>query len=70
MQNARMPDATMPDATMQRAAILQAGNRHLKWPALDRLELALMAGCGICLAGFSASVLADVVTREVGHPWL
>jgi TRAP-type C4-dicarboxylate transport system permease small subunit len=29
-----------------------------------------MIGCGICLAGFSASVLADVVTREVGHPWL
>jgi len=70
MQDAPMPDATMQDAKMQRAAILQAGNRHLKWPALDRLELALMAGCGICLAGFSASVLADVVTREVGHPWL
>lgn len=65
-----MQRAPMPDATMQRPAILQPGNRHLKWPALDRLELALMAGCGICLAGFSASVLADVVTREVGHPWL
>ena len=50
--------------------ILQAGNRHLKWPALDRLEVALMAGCGLCLAGFSSSVMADVVTRGIGHPWL
>ncbi|GAC1346161.1 MAG: hypothetical protein NVSMB18_27600 [Acetobacteraceae bacterium] len=29
-----------------------------------------MALCGVCLAGFSATVLADVITREIGHPWL
>ncbi len=26
--------------------------------------------CGVCIAGFTASVLADVVTRTIGHPWL
>ena len=26
--------------------------------------------CGVCLAGFSATVMADVVTREIGRPWL
>ena len=60
----------MGDTTLQGGAIVQASNRHLKWPALDVLELALMVGCGICLAGFSASVLADVLTRSIGHPWL
>lgn len=49
---------------------VQSRDRHLKWPALDGLERALMVGCGVCLAGFSATVLADVVTREIGHPWL
>lgn len=55
---------------MQNGSIVQAGSRHLKWPALDWLELALMVGCGVCLAGFSTSVLADVVTRGIGRPWL
>lgn len=45
-------------------------DRHLKWPALDVLEHTLMVLCGVCLAGFCTSVLADVVTREIGHPWL
>ena len=45
-------------------------DRHLKWPALDGLEQVLMVLCGVCLAGFTASVLADVVTREAGRPWL
>ena len=44
--------------------------RHLKWPALDGLEWALMILCGMCLAGFTISVLFDVVTRTIGHPWL
>jgi len=48
----------------------QPASRHLTWPGLDWLERALMAGCGVCLACFSAAVLADVVTREVGRPWL
>ena len=50
--------------------IVQSSDRHLKWAALDGVERALMMLCGVCLAGFSSSVLADVVTREIGHPWL
>jgi len=49
--------------------VLQS-DRHLKWRSLDWLENALMIGCGLCLAGFALSVFCDVVTREVGHPWL
>src|SRR5215469_18960337 len=44
--------------------------RHLKWRALDRLELILMIICGLTLFGFSMSVCADVVTRIIGRPWL
>src|SRR5579871_554120 len=44
--------------------------RHLKWQALDRLELVLMMLCGILCFGFSMSVTADIVTRTIGHPWL
>ena len=44
--------------------------RHLKWRALDRLELFLMMVCGILCFGFSMSVTADIVTRTIGHPWL
>ena len=44
--------------------------RHLKWRALDRLELVLMMLCGILCFGFSMSVTADIVTRTIGHPWL
>ncbi len=44
--------------------------RHLKWRALDRLELVLMVLCGILCFGFSMSVTADIVTRTIGHPWL
>ncbi|MBV8650045.1 MAG: TRAP transporter small permease [Alphaproteobacteria bacterium] len=29
-----------------------------------------MVLCGLCLTGFSTSVLFDVVTRTIGHPWL
>lgn len=50
--------------------IVQTTGRHLKWRALDGLERALMVACGVCLAGFTSSVLADVVTREIHHPWL
>ena len=45
-------------------------DRHLKWRSLDRVEHGLMIGCGLCLAGFATSVFLDVVTREIGHPWL
>src|ERR1700752_5119 len=44
--------------------------RHLKWRALDRLELILMLLCGLLCFGFSLSVTADIVTRTIGHPWL
>ena len=45
-------------------------DRHLKWPVLDGLERLLMILCGVCLAGFSTAVFLDVLTREIGHPWL
>lgn len=45
-------------------------DRHLKWPALDRLEAALMVGCGVSIAGFSVSVAFDIATRTLGVPWL
>ena len=44
--------------------------RHLKWRALDRLELILMIACGVLLFGFSTTVMFDIVTRTIGHPWL
>jgi len=43
---------------------------HLKWPVLDRLELVLMMICGLLCFGFSLSVMFDIVTRTIGHPWL
>src|SRR5215813_12995614 len=44
--------------------------RHLKWRALDRLELALMTICGALCFGFSLSVTADSCSRVLGNPWL
>jgi TRAP-type C4-dicarboxylate transport system permease small subunit len=44
--------------------------RHLKWRALDRLELVLMLACGLILFGFSLTVCADIVTRTIGRPGL
>jgi len=44
--------------------------RHLKWRALDGVELALMILCGLLLFGFSSTVMFDIVTRTIGHPWL
>lgn len=45
-------------------------HRHLKWKALDPLENILMMLCGLSIAGFTTSVFLDVVTRELGRPWL
>jgi TRAP-type C4-dicarboxylate transport system permease small subunit len=50
--------------------LISQRQRHLKWPVLDRLETVLMALCGISLAGFTTSVMFDVATRTIGHPWL
>ena len=45
-------------------------DRHLKWRALDAVEASLMVLCGIAIAGFSLSVVGDVITRTAGVPWL
>ena len=50
--------------------LLLKRQRHLKWRALDPLEIILMILCGVLLFGFSTTVLFDIVTREIGHPWL
>src|ERR1700680_1448756 len=50
--------------------LLLKRQRHLKWRALDVLEMILMILCGLLLFGFSTTVLFDIVTREIGHPWL
>jgi TRAP-type C4-dicarboxylate transport system permease small subunit len=44
--------------------------RHLKWRAFDVVELILMILCGVLLFGFSTTVMFDIVTRTIGHPWL
>jgi TRAP-type C4-dicarboxylate transport system permease small subunit len=44
--------------------------RHLKWRALDGLEIVLMVLCGILLFGFCTTVIFDIITREIGRPWL
>ena len=54
---------------MSTPVVLQT-DRHLKWPAFDVLERALMILCGLCLAAFTVSTLVDVVMRETGHPLL
>ncbi|MBV8169185.1 MAG: TRAP transporter small permease [Alphaproteobacteria bacterium] len=50
--------------------LVLARQRHLKWRAFDVLELILMILCGVCLLGFSATTTFDIVTREIGAPWL
>ena len=50
--------------------LLLQRQRHLKWRALDPLEMILMILCGLLLLGFSTTVTFDIVTREIGHPWL
>src|SRR6266446_4609917 len=44
--------------------------RHLKSRALDPLETVLMILCGLLLFGFCTTVIFDIVTREIGRPWL
>ena len=44
--------------------------RHLKWRWLDPVENGLMILCGVAISGFSLLVLADIVTRAIGRPWL
>jgi TRAP-type C4-dicarboxylate transport system permease small subunit len=44
--------------------------RHLKWRAFDTLELVLMGLGGVLLFAFCTTVVLDIVTRTIGHPWL
>src|SRR5215475_3412176 len=53
----------------ERSLVLQR-QRQLKWTQLDWLESVLMMLCGVTLFGFSVSVVCDIVTREIGRPWL
>ena len=61
--------AAVTDFAANKALVLQR-HRHLKWPWLDWLEKTLMILCGVCLGGFTLCVFCDVVTRELGYPWL
>jgi len=49
---------------------VSARQRHLKWPRFDMLEAVLMVLCGVMLLAFSTTVMLDIVTRTIGHPWL
>src|SRR5258708_21217274 len=51
-------------------ALVLARQRQLKWKSLDWLESVLMMLCGFTLAAFCTSVVCDIVTREIGRPWL
>src|SRR5262249_6419645 len=44
------------------------GQRHLKWRALDPIEKVLLILCGVAITRLSLVVLADIVTRALGHP--
>jgi TRAP-type transport system small permease protein len=52
------------------SSFVSSRDRHLKWTGLDWLEALLYILCGFCIIGFSICVLCDVVTREIGRPWL
>ena len=53
-----------------RDKLVSQRQRHLKWRALDGLETVLMVLCGMLLFGFCTTVIFDIITREIGHPWL
>ena len=55
--------------TEDRSLVLKR-QRQLKWRALDWLETVLMVLCGFTLFAFCTSVVCDIVTREIGRPWL
>jgi TRAP-type C4-dicarboxylate transport system permease small subunit len=55
--------------TIAEKLVLQR-QHHLKWRSLDKLELILMMVCGLLCFGFSLSVMFDILTRTIGHPWL
>ncbi len=53
-----------------RSHLVSQRQRHLKWRALDGVEVILMILCGILLCGFCTTVIFDIITREIRHPWL
>ncbi len=55
---------------MDKPPLVIVRHRHLKWRALDPLEHILMILCGLSIAGFTTSVFLDVLTRELGAPFL
>ena len=50
--------------------LLSRRQTHLKWRSFDVLELALMGLCGILLFAFCSTVIFDIITRTIRHPWL
>jgi TRAP-type C4-dicarboxylate transport system permease small subunit len=56
--------------TASRYSLVLERQRLLKWRWLDPVEHWLMVLCGVALAGFSCTVLFDVVTRSIGRPVL
>ena len=56
--------------TFRRPPRARSGSATWKWRALDPLETVLMVLCGILLFGFCTTVIFDIVTRELRHPWL
>ena len=60
----------MPTGAKLTEKLVLQRQRHLKWRALDPLEMILMILCGLLLFGFSTTVTFDIITREIGHPWL
>jgi TRAP-type C4-dicarboxylate transport system permease small subunit len=52
------------------SSLVSPRDQHLKWRGLDWLEALLFILCGLAIAGFSLSVLFDVITRQIGSPWL
>jgi len=52
-----------------KSLVLQA-QRHLKWRAFDAIERVLMVLCGVSITGFTVTVVCDIITRTIGHPWL
>ncbi|NWG76504.1 MAG: TRAP transporter small permease [Rubrivivax sp.] len=54
----------------QHRPIVLDHDRQLKWRVFDLLEWLLMVLCGVAIAGFSISVVCDIVTRTIRWPWL
>jgi TRAP-type C4-dicarboxylate transport system permease small subunit len=63
-------DTTRCVSVSEQSEVVLSNDRHLKWRSLDVVERALMVLCGVCMAGFTAATLLDVLARATGHPLL